>query len=291
MHPTPGDHLLVVDDGRTVGYSVYGDPAGRPVVNCHGGLVSGHDVAPADAAARELGICIVSPDRPGVARTDRLPGRGMLAWVRADVERLVDHLGLDRVGVMGWSAGGQHALAVAYGLADRVDRCAVVAGCLPLDDPSTFAELDRVDRWLTVLARRAPAAGRACFRLGSVVATRWPQVVVRAALDGVPAGEADAVRARGDWLPTLLAEGASRPRGAVDEYRTLVEPWGFAPEDVVAPVRVFQGGADSLVPPAWGPMLARRVPDGSCVGYPGEGHFIALTRRHQVLSWLAGADA
>jgi hypothetical protein len=38
VHLTCGDHTLTVADGRTLGYSIYGDPAGRPVVNCHGGL-------------------------------------------------------------------------------------------------------------------------------------------------------------------------------------------------------------------------------------------------------------
>ena len=84
MACTPGDHLLVVDDGRTLGYSVYGDPDGRPVVNCHGGLVTGRDVAPADDDARRLGLCVVSPDRPGVDRTDRLPGRGIDDLADAD---------------------------------------------------------------------------------------------------------------------------------------------------------------------------------------------------------------
>lgn len=290
MACTPGDHLLVVDDGRTVGYSVYGDPDGRPVVNCHGGLVSGHDVAPADAVARELGICVISSDRPGVARTDPLPGRGMLPWVGSDVERLIDHLGVDRFGVMGWSAGGQYALAVARGLADRVDRCAVIAGCLPLDDPGVFAGLNRVDRTLVRLARRAPAPARSFFRLTAVLAARWPSALLRTALVGVPPDEADAVRARGDWLPQLMAEGARQPRGAVDEYLTLSDPWGFAPEDVTVPVRVFQGGDDTLVPPAWGETLAGRLPDASYVVYPGEGHFVALTRRREVLAWLAEGD-
>jgi hypothetical protein len=36
---TCGDHTLTLADGRTLGYAIYGDPAGLPVVNCHGGLV------------------------------------------------------------------------------------------------------------------------------------------------------------------------------------------------------------------------------------------------------------
>ena len=109
MTRRPGDHELVLPDGRTVGYTLLGDPDGTPVVNCHGGLVSGHDVTPAGDDARALGVLVISPDRPGVGRTDRLAGHGLMSWVGSDLTPLLDQLGIDRFGVMGWSAGGQYA--------------------------------------------------------------------------------------------------------------------------------------------------------------------------------------
>ena len=160
MHLTAGDHTLNLPDGRTVGFTTYGDPAGSPVINCHGGLVSGHDVGPADDLAGSLGLCVISPDRPGINRTSRLAGHGLLPWVRADLVPLLDHLELGVVGVMGWSEGGQYALAASFALAGRVTRCAVIAGCPPLDDPATFKQLNRLDHALAVLARRIPMAVR-----------------------------------------------------------------------------------------------------------------------------------
>ncbi len=64
-------------------------------------------------------------------------------------------------------------------------------------------------------------------------------------------------------------------------------PWGFGPEDVTVPVRIFQGAADALVPEAWGRSLAARIPGATITCYPDEGHFIALTRRRDVLDYLA----
>lgn len=289
MPVTRGDHVLELESGRTVGYSVYGDPNGQVVLNCHGGLVSGHDAAPADERARALGICVVSPDRPGIGRTDRLPGHGMLPWVRADVVPLLAHLGLDRFSVLGWSEGGQYALAVAYELGEQVLRCAVVAGCPPLDDASTFRELNRLDRRLSSLSTRAPGLARGYFRLTGLLAEAAPRQVIRLATRELPADEAEAVRAQGRWLPTILGEGARQPRGCVDEYRAMSAPWGFAPEDVGVPVAVFQGGADVLVPPAWGQVLADRIPRATLRSVPGGGHFIALTRSTDILRYLAGS--
>ena len=130
------------------------------MINCHGGLLSGHDVSPADELARSLGVCLISPDRPGIHRHLRLAGHGVLPWVRTDLVPLLDYLELGTISVMGWSEGGQYALAASFALAERVTKCAVLAGCPPLDDPETFKELNRLDHTLAVLARRAPLALR-----------------------------------------------------------------------------------------------------------------------------------
>jgi pimeloyl-ACP methyl ester carboxylesterase len=287
LRPPPGDHSLALPDGRTLGYAIYGDPEGIPVLNCHGGLVSGHDVGPADQAARALGVCVISPDRPGVHRTDRLPGLALLRWVRSDVVPLLDHLGVRSLGVMGWSEGGQYALAVAYELAGQVTGCAVIAGCPPLDDPAVLAQSNRLDRALATLARRAPLALQVVPAGTRLLARHAPGVLLRAAAHGQPGPEALAVRAQGRWFATILGEGAANPPGVVDEYRAAVAPWGFAPEDLSIPVRIFQGADDTVVPEAWGRMLADRIPGATLTLYPGEGHFISLTRRRDVLEWLA----
>ncbi len=285
-----GDHVLALAGGRSIGYSVYGDPAGKVVLNCHGGLVSGHDVGPADQHARALGLCVVSPDRPGAGRTDRLPGHGMIPWVEADVVPLLEHLDVEDFGVMGWSEGGQYALAVAFDLGSRVTRCAVIAGCLPLNDATVYPELNRQDRTLIAMARRAPLLIRGYFRMTSLLAVASPRLLMRIAVRGLPEAEAKAVEAQGRWLPTILGEGARQPRGGVDEYLAISAPWGFTPEEIHVPVRIFHGSADDLVPPGWGAILADRIPGASLTRFPGEGHFIALTRSREILEYLAGLE-
>lgn len=284
---TRGEHMLQLPDGRAVGYAIYGDPEGLPVINCHGGLVSGHDFRPADRIAQSLGLCVISPDRPGIHRTDRLAGHGLLPWVRTDLVPLLNHLEVGSLGVMGWSEGGQYALAAAFALAGRVTACAVIAGCPPLDDPVTFKQSNRLDYALATLAQKAPMAVRV-----TATGTRWlskhaPRVLLAASVRGLPSAEAEAVKEQGPWFPTILGEGAANPHGVVDEYRAAIAPWGFAPENLSTPVCIFQGSVDKMVPEAWGQVLAQRIPRSSFVSFPNEGHLIALTRREEVLRWLA----
>lgn len=284
-HRSPADHVLTLPDGRRLGYAVFGDPGGYPVVNCHGGLVSRNDVAPADARAAELGVRIISPDRPGVGLSDRHPGHSTSSWVRDDVTALVDHLGLGPFSVMGWSMGGQYALAVAALLPDLVQRCAVIAGCPPLDD-ARLAELKIVDGMLSVMSRRTPWLAHGSFVTLRTIVSVFPASVRLGVWETTTHDEAAAVAAQGDWMRRIMLEATGDPWGCVDEYLAFAAPWGFSLSDVACPVVLFQGDRDKSVPVPWCERLAAGLDDADVVLLAGEGHMIGLTRRGDVLERL-----
>jgi pimeloyl-ACP methyl ester carboxylesterase len=282
--PLPTHHVHRLGDGRRVGYALYGDPDGLPVLNCHGGLLSRNDIAPVHADACRLGARLVSIDRPGVGLSDRHVGHAMCDWVADDVTSVLASLRVDRFSVMGWSLGGQYALAVAHVVPDRVERVALLAGCLPLDDRRRLAELNRVDRRFAALSDRRPWAARAAFGVLHGMARYAPSLTRRLASADLPVHEAAAVRAQGAWLPRTMEEGVRNGPGVIDEYRAMVSPWGFDPAAVTAPVAVHQGSADTLVPESWGRELADRLGNATFHLHPGDGHMIGLTKRAEVLA-------
>ena len=115
--------LTTVDlpDGRTLAYAEWGDPAGRPIVTCHGTPGCRLNRHPNQDLVRSTGARVIAFDRPGYGRSTRNAGRRVVDVV-PDVVALVDHLGLDEFAVVGGSGGGPHALAVAASLPDRVTR-------------------------------------------------------------------------------------------------------------------------------------------------------------------------
>ncbi len=284
-HDEGVDRELTLRDGRRMAYSEFGDPGGVPVLSGHGGLLCRFDVEPCAAEFAALGARVVSPDRPGAGGSDRKPGHSTGDWAD-DARELLDALEIEHCAVMGWSLGGQYAAAAAARLGDRVTRLAIIAGCPPLDDHERFAQLNRLDRELARLSKRAAPVARAAFTLSARVGRRSPLRLAK--YEAKHSSEADAavIRDHGEWLGSAMGEGGRNGAGMVDEYRAFVGPWGFTLGDITVPTTIYQGTADTLVPPAWAQVLVDGIAGSTLTEYEGEGHMIALSRRADVVRTL-----
>jgi pimeloyl-ACP methyl ester carboxylesterase len=279
------DRIVRLLDGRSVSYAQYGQPDGFPIVNAHGGLACRLDVAAADAVATAAGIRLISPDRPGVGRSDPQPGRTVDDWAQ-DVAGLLDLIDVDRFAVMGWSMGGQYAAAVGHALPNRVTRVAIIAGALPLTEPGVFDELPAMDRTLTRLSQRAPWLAAQWFRIMGFAAAAAPRLYGRLAAREL--GQADGAVLRDEGFPAfarMTREALRQPAGAVEEYRAWMRPWGFAPEELTVAVDVWAGKGDQLVNESWPHRLASRIPNATLNIRDG-GHFMAHQHYREIFDAL-----
>src|ERR687886_1991389 len=94
-----------VDGGRTVAAAEWGDPDGFPVFSLHGTPGSRLGRHPDEDAVRDLGIRLVTYDRPGYGASTRHPGRRVVDCVD-DIATIADTLGIGRFAVTGGSGGG-----------------------------------------------------------------------------------------------------------------------------------------------------------------------------------------
>ncbi|HSZ36723.1 MAG TPA: alpha/beta fold hydrolase [Acidimicrobiales bacterium] len=277
----------MLPDGRRIDCPIYGDPDGFPVLYCHGGLSAPVDIAFADEAARERGVRIVAPARPGIGSSDRCRDRRVADWA-SDVSAVVAALGIDRFSVLGWSAGGPFALAVAAGLAPLVVRGATVGGMAPLWPPLSARQLGlRLDQVLFPLSRRSRRLAALVVRASALA----PAGVERGMLLRALPPEDGAVVEK--MTPAEVADGmrdATRhgPGGVADDYAVLADEWGFGLADVGAPVTVFQGAADTLLPRSHAEALAAALPSGRLEVVEGSGHFLLHSHLAQVFDALVG---
>src|SRR6516162_4610928 len=99
--------ILVLPDGRRVGCAEYGDPSGLPVPALHGTPGSRLMFALAHKAARERGLRLIAPERPGYGLSDYRQADS-LAQIARDFSVVANAYGLGRFAVMGVSGGAPY---------------------------------------------------------------------------------------------------------------------------------------------------------------------------------------
>ena len=115
-----------------------------------------------EAIADGLGVRYIAPNRPGFGGSDRAPGRTVLDFA-ADIRELTDALAISRFWVVGVSAGGPYALAIAHRLGARVSRAAVCSSLSPLCAPHQTPGMPLRIRVALAAIARAPDQ---CIGLG-----------------------------------------------------------------------------------------------------------------------------
>lgn len=284
MTPSDAARETTASGGRTVAYAEYGDSGGDPALFFHGTPGSRLVGGLLAEAARERGVRLLCPDRPGVGGTDPLPGGGgSLAERAADALAVADEAGADSVPALGFSGGAPHALALAATRPDRVSNLSLVCPPGPPDAPREGVAPEL--RVLSALGRYAPSLlGPLLAVQARLLGDASPESV--ASLYGDPAGVRRVAADPEGVFETLAAdfEAAFRrgPEAVAHEVRLFERPWGFDLGEVTVETTVRYGREDRNATPAAARWLVERIPNARGEAYDGD-HLTAFLR--------AGGDA
>jgi pimeloyl-ACP methyl ester carboxylesterase len=277
-------------DGRKLAVKVSGNPTGHPVVMLHGTPGSRVGPFPKSRVLYELGVRLVSFDRPGYGRSDRLDSR-RVADVVPDVMAIADRLELPRFAVMGRSGGGPHALACAALLPDWVTRAGVLVSLAPwaAEGLDWFAGMaDSNVRSYTVAASNPELLTTRLVQAAARIKAD-PASHVTALAPEMPPADRRVVSDVG--IRTQLARNFAEALrdsadGWIDDALAFCAPWGFNLSDIKAPVLLWHGQNDVFSPVAHARWLADQIPHAIMSIRPGTAHFAALEVMPDVLSWL-----
>ncbi len=277
-------------DGSTWAVRQAGDPDGQPLVYFHGTPSCRLEPAFADADCSELGIRLISFDRPGYGESTPQPFG--LASVAGATATIADRLGLDRFATLGQSGGGPFSLACAALLGDRVTRCGVAAGAVPFQlAPGAMDLLDENDLAAVGLLpdQEAAAAGFARgfegFR-GALLGTDAEIGAGFRTMFGPHDREVIDRTGAPEMVTALRASLANGTSGAGWDNLAWIGPWDIDLADVHRPVYLWYGGADRHVPPGAGPWLAGHLPDATLRLREDDGHLGALEHTREILETL-----
>jgi pimeloyl-ACP methyl ester carboxylesterase len=280
-------------DGRRLSVDSLGDPEGKPVFLLHGTPGGRSGPRPRGIVLYRLGIRLISYDRPGYAGSDRHAARAV-ASAAENVRIIADHFGLGRFSVVGRSGGAPHALACAALLPERVISAAALGSLAPRDAEELdwtagmtesnkraygYAETNQ-KALRAMLEEQAERVGKGSEGLLSTLRSEMgnhdKEVVDDIALRRI--------------IADIHVEALSNNcvDGWVDDVIALSRPWGFEPEKITVPVRLWGGEDDVFSPIGHTYWLAERINGAEVeIGY-GQAHFGAVQILPSILAWVAG---
>ena len=282
---------VTLRDGRKLHIYEDGDPDGVAVVVHHGTPGSGLLYPPEVEDARTRGLRLIGYDRAGYGGSTPKPGR-IVADVAADIEDVLDALGVDRFASVGGSGGGPHTLALGALLADRCVGTCAIAAVAPweaegLDWLDGQGEQNRAE-WAATLAGPAVLEPHLEKDAAEMLETTPEQLRdVLATLLSPP----DRAVVTGALAEFLLASTrrALEPgvAGWRDDDLAFTKPWGFELGAIGVPVLLWQGVQDLMVPPHHGRWLAERIPGVEAHISEEDGHLTIIERRTpEIHQWL-----
>ncbi len=138
----------------------------KPLLAIHG-ITANHTSMHPLGDALDRDYTVIAPDLRGRGRSANITGPFGMAAHADDMIRVLDHLAIDSVDVLGHSMGAFVAIVLAHRAPDRVRRLILVDGGLPLDLPPELTSLP-VDELVTAVI--GPALQRLDMTFESVEA-------------------------------------------------------------------------------------------------------------------------
>ena len=139
--PEPTASGMAPVNGIEMYYATFGE--GEPVLLIHGGLGHG-DIWSAQVADLMQDHLVIIADSRGHGRSTRNEQPYGYALMASDYVALLDHLGIDKVDLVGWSDGGIIGIQIALENPERLNRLFAHAANITTDGVDPAVETDPV---------------------------------------------------------------------------------------------------------------------------------------------------
>jgi pimeloyl-ACP methyl ester carboxylesterase len=287
---TMGSNLFQTRSGRKLEVREYGDDAGHPAFFFHGLIGSHYQAAYIADQAREHGLRIIAPNRPGVGASEFINRASALEAVD-DIEDVATAIGLGDFSVIGISGGTPYALATLLRLGGRIRTVTVISGMGPTRLPGALEGMDRRRRVILAVGSRYPQVAQRGLQKELARFRADPDRFLRRLIATWSESDRRLFERKDvyDLFMKDLNQVFTEGRGAesLAQELTIYRNYGFALKDLPAYRRIslWQGLDDNIVPPAMAWQLTRVLPNVETYFVPG-GHFVAVDIASRIIARL-----
>jgi pimeloyl-ACP methyl ester carboxylesterase len=288
--PSGTTATIILKDGRKLGYDIYG-PAiskeqskARPtIVHCHGFPGSRLEGAIAVPYIAKHGARLIAIDRPGMGLSSPKSHRTFLDFPK-DLEELLDHLGLDKVYILGVSGGCPYAVACCKVIPHRLHAAAIVSGIFPFQlgtEGMAFGPWMMISissfSWLTT-----PLSWLVDYKMGRIARDiAHPERLEELFMAEMKSAKHEKdVRCLDDPVLRQQCIEAAREAFRQSGYEIAAEAgmyardWGFRLQDVeFEPIVIWHGALDDAAPIKMVRKAAELLPGATLKVFEDEAHF------------------
>jgi pimeloyl-ACP methyl ester carboxylesterase len=275
---------VLVAGGRRLGFAEWGPPDGEPVL-FFSGAAMGRRLGFGSDVVHDLGVRLVTLERPGIGVSDPVPDRTLGDWA-ADVGELTSTLGFDTPAAVAFSQGAPFGFACA--VAGTVRGLASVSGQDEFHDPVIRALSAPEIASLVDAVAIEPSEVERSFATMTTADAMWALVTETSSpVDQSIYTSAEFAPAYRQSLDDGLATGAG---GYARDLVLAFGSWTFAVEDIAVPVHLWYGALDAspVHSPDRGARLASRLPDARHHIVDGAGSALLWTGAAEILAELLG---
>lgn len=274
-----------LNDGRTLAWSEWGPPTGRPLIFCTGAGMSGR-LGFGLHEAHYYGVRLISVDRPGLGRSTYDPAKTFMSW-NTDIDELIDQLDLVNPLALGLSQGAPFALSLAH---SRLVRAVTVVSGQDELGYSQFAT--RLDPDVELLRSKIEANPVGMENHVATTATAdwlWSMISqMSAPIDLSVYGSEPFASLYRQSLMEGFSQGAS---GYARDLILAMNRWEFNVSEISCPVHLWYGELDTspVHSPDFGQTMSQRVSNCKRTIIEDGGSAIIWSHANEILRQLLDA--
>jgi 3-oxoadipate enol-lactonase len=208
---------------------------------------------------------VITFDNRGVGRSDAPEGPYSTRQMADDASGLLEHLGIERAHVVGWSMGGMIAQELALNHANQLDRLVLMAS---LAHASSYA-----GAWLTYMTQATQLVADGTLDPTGFAVNSLPWMFTPAMLAQPPVVELALQQ-------TLQNPFPATPQGIAGQAEACrAHIFGDALQrlsGITAPTLVLVGAEDILTPALYSREMAERIPDARLQVLDRGGHGVPI---------------